>query len=370
MKVFTDQEAMALAVEEAKKGLGFVEPNPPVGCVILNKKRELLGSGYHHQFGKAHAEIDALKNLKLRDLKDAHIFVTLEPCAHFGKTPPCALALAKLPIATLTYGRRDPNPRVAGKGVRILKKAGIKTRILESAATLKLTDMFAYAFENKMAFVTLKIASTLDGQIALKSGESQWISGEDSRRLAHELRARHSAVLVGRHTLETDDPALNVRHPKFKNFRRENKIIIIDPQGLTLSRLNKYKVTQVRSRSSIIVVTSEKIKPNDKFCRHIAVKGTHDGLDLQDLKKELFALDIQSVLVEGGARTINQFITQRAANKLYVFMAPALVGAKNGLGWTPNLITKKLAHKIKLQPSAIEPVGDDFLLSYYFEGAL
>ncbi len=377
MTKFSDKEAMALAIAEAKKGLGFVEPNPAVGCVILSKNRELLATGYHRQFGKAHAEIEALKNIHSRqDLKGAHIYVTLEPCSHYGKTPPCAETLSQLPIASLTYGRIDPNPDVNKKGLSVLKRAGIKVKKYkdETRDILELTDMFAYAFKNKQSFISLKIASTLDGQIGMKSGESQWITGEEARTFAHELRARHSAVLVGRRTVELDNPTLNVRHPKFRSWRSENKIVILDPQGKLLSKISKLNISKGRTKDSIFVVTSNHVKSNSKFDKafnHLQIpKRGKSGLCLETLKSKLFTLGIQSVLVEGGAHTVNRFLEQKQANKLYLFLAPSILGAQNGLSWTPNLSIKKLSQKIELEDSSITNVGSDYVITSYFKGAL
>lgn len=369
----TDQEAMNLAIAEAKKGYGWVEPNPPVGCVILDKNRNLIASGYHQQFGKNHAELEALKKVKNKNLlKGAHMFVTLEPCAHFGKTPPCAVQLAKLPFTSIVFGRVDPNPAVKGKGSLILRSSGVKAvKFKGDVSELnKLHDMFCYSYENASTFVTIKIASSIDGQMALRTGESQWITCEESRAFAHELRARHGAVLIGRGTLNLDDPHLNVRHSKYKKFRAENIVVVIDPDGSILSHLNKYKITSYRDRKSIFVVTSDKVKPNEKYCQHIAVPFKGKNLNLKEVKKNLFLNGIQSVLVEGGAYTVNQFLEQNEANKLCLFMAPSIIGAKGGLGWTSELAIKKLSQKISLEHSNFERMGSDILLTSYFKGVL
>ncbi len=372
MPKLTDYEAMNLAINEAKKGQGWVEPNPPVGCVILDKDRNLIATGYHQEFGKSHAEIEALKKVKNKKLLEgAHMFITLEPCAHFGKTPPCAVQLAKLPFGSITFGRVDPNPAVKGKGSLILRSSGVKAVKYkgEIAELNKLHDMFCYSYETTSTFVTIKIASSIDGQMALKSGESQWITCEESRSFAHELRARHGAVLIGKGTLNVDDPHLNIRHPKFKKFRGENKVVIIDPDGSTLNSIPKYKISNGRNKKNIFVVTSNKVKPNEKHCQHLSVplKGKH--IDLGQMKKVLFLNGIQSVLVEGGPFTVNQFLEQNEANKLCLFMAPSILGAKGGMSWTSELAIKKLSQKISLQNSTFEVIGTDILLTSYFNGA-
>ena len=224
-------QAMQLAISEALKGAPFVSPNPKVGCVILDSQGELLSTGYHKKFGEAHAEIEALKNLNPDQLKGAHLIVTLEPCAHEGKTPSCAKTLAKLPIKKVTFGLVDPNPLVAGQGAKILKEAGIEVEEYQGILKADLEEVceeFLWNFRQKKVFVAVKIAQSLDGKIALLNGESKWITGPDSRQKVHELRAQYDAVLVGKNTILIDNPSLDIRHPK---IQKENKVVVLDRSG-------------------------------------------------------------------------------------------------------------------------------------------
>jgi diaminohydroxyphosphoribosylaminopyrimidine deaminase/5-amino-6-(5-phosphoribosylamino)uracil reductase len=191
--VLTPQDAMELAIKEARLGAGFVSPNPLVGCVIIDRDGRLVSTGYHQKYGGDHAEIEALKGLSEDQLDGARMFVTLEPCAHDGKTPSCAKRIAKLPLASVTYGMIDPYPEVNGKGIEIIRKAGITCEMLEGASeSLKneleeLPEIFLHNTKTKKPFVAMKVASSLDGQMGLKTGESKWISNDKSREYVYTM---------------------------------------------------------------------------------------------------------------------------------------------------------------------------------------
>jgi diaminohydroxyphosphoribosylaminopyrimidine deaminase / 5-amino-6-(5-phosphoribosylamino)uracil reductase len=207
---------MRKALRLARKGAGYVSPNPLVGCVIVSEDGRLIGKGYHERFGKAHAEINALDSVKDKNaLNGATVYVTLEPCEHHGKTPPCAVTLSKLPLKRVIAGMIDPNPVVSGKGMKILEQAGITTAagLLEDEAA-HMNEAFIHYIRYQKPFVTLKIAQTLDGYIAAPDGNPKWISSEASRTRVHEWRSRYDAVLVGRNTALLDNPRLTVRLAK------------------------------------------------------------------------------------------------------------------------------------------------------------
>ena len=236
-KIWTLREAMLLAIAEGSKGAGWVSPNPQVGCVILSSSGRLLSTGFHRKYGGPHAEVWALKALeKASDLEGAIVVVTLEPCAHEGKTPSCAKALAKLPISKVVYGLVDPNPLVAGQGLDIIRNAGIKVECIteffpELTAPLEqLCEHFLMNQNQKRPFVSLKVATSLDGIMAMKGGESQWISGPESRARVQFLRATHDAVLVGSGTILVDNPRLNSRDSNYEG-KDPNKVIILDRRG-------------------------------------------------------------------------------------------------------------------------------------------
>lgn len=364
-------EAMRLAIEEAKKGYGFVSPNPVVGCVILDKNGQLLSAGYHSQVGKDHAEVDALR--KITDtgkLDGAHVLVTLEPCSHFGRTPPCADRLAQLPIKKLTYGLLDPNPQVSGRGVEKLREKGIEVReCVELRDDLQdLAEIFLFNMVEQRAFVALKVATSLDGALAFANGESKWITSEAARHLSHALRGQYDAVMVGSRTVTNDDPQLDVRHETFKQ-RPPNKVIILDPEAMTLDRLQAGRLTKVRPIENIFVVTSE--KHADRFAQfgvNVTV-GSYlkDGsIDLKKLTTDLFKKQIYSVYVEGGAETLSNFVKQRAAQRLYQFIAPKIFGAEHAKIWTQNVAFPNMQSALQLRNIKFQVLGTDVLISARF----
>ncbi len=338
--VLTDDQAMALAISEAYKGASHVSPNPLVGCVLLNSKNELLVTGYHHKYGDHHAEIDAINKIAPDQLKNAKLFVTLEPCAHEGKTPSCAKKIATLPFVQVIYGLVDPNPLVAGQGAAIIKKAGIQA--VEYQGHLKsdlqdLCEVFLKNFTEKKTFVTAKVAQSLDGQIALKTGESHWITTEASREYGHELRSWYDAVLVGRGTIEIDNPSLNIRHA---TIYKENKLIILDPSSTLISKIKsgaEYKFLKAHKKEYIFFAVKE--KNNDFDYQQIDFK------NLQHLLNHLWHLDIKSLFIEGGAKTYSSFLAENLIDRLHIFTATSVIGSANGLSWTNQLSTEKLSQK-------------------------
>lgn len=327
----TPKEAMLMAIEEGKKGAGFVSPNPLVGCVILDKHSELIGAGHHARLGGDHAEIAALKAVKNHEgLNGAHVFVTLEPCAHEGRTPSCAKALAKLPIAAVTYGLEDPNPQVAGQGAAILRAAG-KSVILfaELQDELEeLAEIFLLNMREKRAFAALKVASSLDGKIARADSTSKWITGEESRAHVQFLRGCYDAILIGSGTFLKDDPRLNARHEKFA--AKKQKVVLLDPEGASFGRLPGSALMSVRAPEDLLIVSS-KTPPASLGVRHLhpVMKGAQ--FSLEDCLRRLQAEGIYSIFVEGGGATFTSFVQQAVMDRLYLFVAPKLIG--DGLSW-------------------------------------
>ncbi len=308
VKLSLDQ-AMQLAIDEAYKGAAFVSPNPKVGCVVLDSNGYLLSIGHHQFFGGPHAEVEALKNLSVDQLKGASLIVTLEPCAHEGKTPSCAKKIATLPIAQVVYGIQDPNPLVAGQGARILQDAGIQTFEYQGSLKAELYDVceeFLVNFTNKRVFVAMKVAQSLDGKIALKNGQSQWITGPESRDEVQRIRSYYDAVLVGHGTLVKDDPSLNIRIPGLDKI---NWAVI-----LGLKKISKdMKVFKVRPTEKVVSLSGE----------------------LSEILQQMWDLGIRSVLVEGGSRVFSNFIKSGYVDRLHLFTAPIIMG--QGMGWTDNL---------------------------------
>ena len=366
--VFNDNQAMELAINEARRGAGYVSPNPLVGCVVLDGSGHLLATGFHQQYGGPHAEVNALKGLSADQLRGARVFVTLEPCAHEGKTPSCAKAIAKLPIKELIFGLIDPNPLVAGQGADIIHKAGIK--VMEYQGPLKLAleevcEHFLVNFREKRPFISLKVASSLDGQMALESGESKWITGEEARQYAHYLRASHDAVLIGQRTLEIDNPSLNVRHPGFPG--KKNKVIVL--LGKTHSHLRPREMNILMNHQEEDVYFLERMA-NGYRRLMIGPNGTLvQPQDYQDFDKSLVVRGASgpvlgnSILIEGGARVISSYIQDLMADRLYLFQAPILLGAKGSKAWTEGFKISSMSERISLKNPQFQRLGGDLLIT-------
>lgn len=346
---------MQIAYEQALLGLGRTSPNPTVGCVILNKNFEVISTGYHKKYGGAHAEIEALNQVQDQNqLNGAYVFVTLEPCAHQGQTGSCAQTLARLPINMVVLAHLDPNPVVSGQGEKILKNSGIKTLIFSQSypkeplceKIYKLNEPFFYHIQNKKTFVALKVATSLDSQIALNSGESQWITSERSRAFAQQLRGQYDAVMVGIGTYLKDNPSLNVRSEVYSGKR--NKVVLWDPDLKCLETIEESNILKTHNREEVIVVGRQEAL--DKLTTKPQIKILPLLLDepsgLVKLKIELYELGIYSLFVEGGAGLFSHFLEQRAFEKLYQFISPTVIGAKGGLNWTKEWSILSLSQKI------------------------
>jgi diaminohydroxyphosphoribosylaminopyrimidine deaminase/5-amino-6-(5-phosphoribosylamino)uracil reductase len=365
----TPIEAMKLAITEAYKGAAFVSPNPLVGCVVLAANGEFISSGYHKIFGGPHAEVNALLNIPVEKLKDATVFVTLEPCAHEGKTGSCAKMLAKLPLKKVIYGLTDPNPLVAGQGAQILEAAGIATEIFsETHPHLKedleeVCEAFLWNYRQQKVFVSLKLAQSLDGQVALKNGESQWITNETSREHVHWLRASHDAVLVGRGTVQHDNPSLNIRLTAFK---KDNKVVVIDPKGTLLDEASQLQITRAHDTKNLFWCVSEKSYsekwPN--FAKVLKVRETKEGpLDLVHLLQTLWDEGLRSVMIEGGALTASEFLKAGLVNRLLLFQAPIILGSLGGRSWTEGLEIPQMQHKLKLRNPKYKEFDSDLFIT-------
>jgi diaminohydroxyphosphoribosylaminopyrimidine deaminase/5-amino-6-(5-phosphoribosylamino)uracil reductase len=369
----TPELAMALAIAEGHKGAGYVAPNPLVGCVILDRQHRFLSAGFHRKVGQEHAEIDAVKSAPLgANFEGAHFFVTLEPCAHQGRTPSCAKSLAAMKVGSVTYAVEDPNPLVAGKGAAILKEAGVKAQSLSERTDFSeesrerligmaedLAEVFLHNMRSGKIFVGVKIASSLDGKMALISGESKWITGEAAREHVQLVRARYDAVAVGHATFAADDPSLNVRHPDFKGL--QNKAVVFDPNGKSLASLAKSNLLRVRDPKSVFVVVGDAcVADNPAGVTVVRVPqrggGTFDvGMLLDALKSE----GLTSLLVEGGARTIGPLMASGQVGRLHAYLAPILLGGRYGLDWGAGFGRESMNDKIRLSRSIRFDIGDD-----------
>lgn len=358
-------DAMKLAIEEAKKGIGFVSPNPLVGCVILNSNNELIGKGYHARVGEGHAEINALASVQdPKALQGAHVFVTLEPCAFTGRTGPCADKLASLPIAAVTYGLEDPHPKVSGRGAEVLRAAGKHvTRYsglqdeLEDVAEIFLTNTRA-----KRPFVAVKVGSSLDGHIALSTGESQWITNEQSRAEVQLLRGMYDAVLIGANTFLKDDPRLDSRDPRFKG--RPQRVVLIDTKGRCLPALRDSNLLKVRRREDVFLVVGRDVKISDELAGVTRVEVGHS--DWETILTKLFEAGVMSLLVEGGASTIGTLFSEKKVDRLYTFIAPKVLGAQGSLPWSRDFGIAKLSEARHLSRVRTQIFGDDVMITGRF----
>ncbi len=305
---------MARALDLARLGLGSVSPNPMVGCVIVHNNK-IIGEGFHRKYGEAHAEVHAINSVKDKSLlSESTVYVNLEPCAHYGKTPPCARLLAGYRVKKVVIANTDPNPLVAGKGIEILEDAGVEveTSILEEDAR-NLNKRFFTAFEKKRPWIILKWAETADSFIARSNYDSKWITNDFSRKLVHKWRAEEDAVLVGKNTALHDNPTLNVRdwsgcNPLRvvvdHNLKLHENLIIFDRTIPTVC-YNLYKSAESENLAFVQL-------PPEKF---------YAGL-LSDLHKR----NVRSLIIEGGASTLSQFIEAGLWDEARVFRAPNTFG--------------------------------------------
>ncbi len=328
-----DIKFMKLARSLALKGVGNTSPNPAVGCVIVKNGR-VVAKGYHKKAGLPHAEIEAIREAKKKhiDLKGATMYVTLEPCSHFGKTPPCTDSIIENGVRKVVIGMRDPNPMNDGKGIRILKKRGIAVRVGILKKELEDINLPFIKFINTgLPYVTVKIASSLDGKIATKTGDSRWITNEESRRFANRLRGRVDAVLVGVNTVLKDNPLLTCRFAG--GFSKQPFKIILDEE--LKAHMDLAVFSDASPQKSIIAVSKKALlKQKGRFLTKGAnidflICRKKGGLiDLKYLLKRLAKKGITHILVEGGGQTLGSFFKEQLVDEIYFFIAPKIIGGK------------------------------------------
>lgn len=324
-----DIEYMHLAIELAKQGSGWVNPNPMVGAVIVKHGR-IIGQGFHKKYGDLHAERNALADCQI-PATGATLYVTLEPCCHHGRTPPCTDAIIECGISRVVIGSFDPNPLVAGKGIAILRSHGIE--VIENIAKEecdRLNQSFFHYIQDKTPYVVMKYAMTMDGKIATHTGSSQWITGPEARQRVHEDRHRHSAIMAGVGTILTDDPLLTCRLENSKNPLR----IICDtslrtPLGAKIVTTTDIAPTLI---ATAITDTSRHQPYLDAGCEIMVIrqKGTH--IDLNSLMQKLGKKQIDSLLLEGGGTLNWSSLQSGIVNKVQAYVAPKLFG---GSGKSP-----------------------------------
>lgn len=354
---------MKRCIALAKRGTGFTTPNPLVGAVIFDDDFNIVAEGYHKKYGQAHAEVNAVKNANC-DLKGMCIAVNLEPCSHHGKTPPCADLIIKNGFKKVVIGIKDPNPIVAGNGIKKLEDAGIEviTGVLGKECA-HLNEIFLKNQIEKKPFIAIKTATTLDGKIACKTGDSKWITSEKARQKVQELRHEYSAIITGSNTIIKDNPSLNCRLKNGVNPTR----IIVDSKLKTDPKSNVYN----NDGTKIIILTSQSAHDSNKkqYPNHVELvicKEKGDYLDLNDAIKKLFSKGIPSILVEGGAGLNSAFIKEKLVDKLYHFVAPKILGDKESISFVDGFSTKKMSEALQLSFSKSTLFHPDILNEYYF----
>ncbi len=355
-----DIKYMQLALELAKKGMGHTNPNPMVGAVIVKDDR-IIGQGYHAKCGEGHAEVNAFASCT-EDPTGASLYVTLEPCSHYGKTPPCADQVIEKKIKKVYIGSLDPNPLVAGRGVRKLKEAGIEVEsgILD-AEVKKLNEIFMHYIISKNPFVLLKFAMSLDGKIATSTGQSQWISCEESRRRVHSLRNKYMAIMVGIGTVLADDPELTCRIEGGRN-----PIRIIADSNLAVP-LDARVLTGQDEAKTIIATASGNADKEAALCEMgievIHCPAADDRVDISALMSILGERGIDSVLVEGGGTLSDAVIRSGEADKVMCFAAPIIIGGESAKGPVGGRGFENLRDALKLDDFVAEMVGSDICIT-------
>ncbi|MGA2331333.1 MAG: bifunctional diaminohydroxyphosphoribosylaminopyrimidine deaminase/5-amino-6-(5-phosphoribosylamino)uracil reductase RibD [Syntrophales bacterium] len=355
----TDEFYMKRALRLARRGEAWVSPNPMVGAVIVKKGR-IIGEGYHQKFGGNHAEINAINDVT-EPIKGATIYINLEPCTHYGKTPPCIESIIAAKPARVIIGTPDANPVVTGKGIEALKRHGIKTTvgILEESCK-ELNEKFFKFMRTGIPFVTLKFAQSIDGRIATASGHSRWISSEQSLKFAHALRSHHDAVLVGSGTLSKDDPELTVRLVRGRNPLRVvvDSHLRISPDARILKDQDKAKTIVAATHN---VDREKRARLTDLGIEVLAVDTDKDRrVDLMRLLMELGKRNISSVLVEGGAAIITSMLAEQLPDRVVIIIAPKIVG--KGLEAIGDLGIKSINESLKIAYRRVRRLGDDLII--------
>ncbi len=328
-KVIDDEKWMRRAIELARQGRGHVEPNPMVGCVIV-REDHVVGEGYHRQFGGPHAEVDAIQHAG-SSARGAVLYVNLEPCCHTGKTPPCTDAILRAGIRRVVVAMKDPNPQVAGKGIELLRNAGLVVRVgvLEKEAAL-LNAAYLKLITTGLPYVHAKWAMSLDGKIATTTGRSRWISSEQSRAHAHQLRGLVDAIVVGINTVFSDDPLLTPRPPGPRTPVR----IVLDTRG----RIPLESQLVRTAREAPVVVTVGPDAPSERVARLqeagvevLRLTQTDRCVRVLELLNELGRRQMTHVLVEGGSEVLGSFFRTGEVDEVHVYVAPKVLGGTSAL---------------------------------------
>lgn len=354
-----DLDYMRLALKLAQKGCGWTSPNPMVGAVIVKEGR-MIAQGYHHRWGDLHAERDALAHCA-ESPAGSTLYVTLEPCCHYGRQPPCTDAILDAGIARVVIGSGDPNPLAAGKGLEILRKHGVEVteHVLETECT-RLNEVFFHYIQTKRPFVVMKYAMTLDGKIAAYTGLSKWITGEAARAHVHEQRHRYSAIMAGAGTILADDPMLTCRIEGCKNPLR----VICDTHLKTpLSARIVQTAREVPTLLATCCKEPETLSPyQEAGCTVLTLPEKKGHVDLLSLMEELGQRNIDSVLLEGGGTLNWSALEANLVQKVQAYIAPKLFGGAEARSPVEGIGFPSPAQAVRLKNSTVMRLGEDFLI--------
>lgn len=365
------------ALKLASCGLYTSYPNPAVGCVIV-RDGKIIGKGYHHKAGCPHAEIMALQDASF-DVEGATVYVTLEPCSHYGRTPPCALKLKEMKVKRVVAAADDPNPKVNGKGFKILRDAGIEVtqHVLEKEALFQ-NRAFMKSITGPIPYVSVKVGMSLDGKTALKDGSSKWITGPKSRQKVQDIRAKSDCIITGVNTVIADDPSMSVRYDELKEkyykkidkeyLRQPLKVILDTNSSLDISKYKIFKdgkVLLVHGTTDSELVGTEKVV--DEHVTRIFMPLRHDLIDLEYLLKYLGELKIRRVMVEAGSILTSAFINAGFCDELYLFMSGKVLGKDGRNAFNlENAISLDKCQEFTLYKT--KKYGSDVLLHYLLGG--
>jgi len=355
---------MRLAMQLALKAKGNTSPNPMVGAVAVKNNR-IVGKGYHAKAGLAHAEIVALDEAG-ESARGATLYVSLEPCAHFGKTAPCVDRIIKSGVNRVLVGMGDPNPLNNGKGTQILRQHGIRVEVgfLEKELR-KMNEVFIKYITKRIPFITVKIAESLDGRIATRTGDSKWITSDKSRVYVHRIRKDYDAVMVGVNTVLRDNPKLDAWFSQKQPVK-----IIVD------SRLSAPTDSHVFSRNSSAIIATLVSSPGQETenrkllgqkARILEVKEKSGQINLKDMMKKLAQLGIANILVEGGGTLVGSLFDEELVDKVLFFISPKIIGGKEAIGAVMGKGIGRMDKAIKLKDVRLKRIGEDFLIEGYLK---
>ncbi|MBI5446979.1 MAG: bifunctional diaminohydroxyphosphoribosylaminopyrimidine deaminase/5-amino-6-(5-phosphoribosylamino)uracil reductase RibD [Deltaproteobacteria bacterium] len=351
---------MGVALELARRGIGRTSPNPAVGAVVVREGR-IVGRGFHPKPGEPHAEIFALEEAGPL-ARGAELYVTLEPCSHYGRTPPCIERVVGSGLRRVVVAMEDPNPRVAGAGLRALSAAGIPTTVgVREAEAKALNEAFCLSIRTGRAFLHLKLAATLDGKIATRTGDSRWISSEESRLRVHALRARCGAILVGVGTAVADDPRLTVRIPG----EPEKRIlrVVLDPSLRAPLALGIFSPSEAPFTAVACLATAEParlLRVRELGVEVFTLPATPSGaMDLPSLLSALYARGIMEVIAEGGGETARALLEQGVVDRFHAFYAPRLLGGRDSVSMVGGVGPEAIDDSFRVRDLQVERVGSD-----------